>query len=215
MGKYRTLGVDLDRQYRNDLNANFNDIDTDVQAQRKRVDDLIVGTPQPSEVVDARGGKTVLKDRLDAFDTSLADISSFVSIKNYSNLKGAIAGGYDWSPAIAKAITDAQSTNRKIVLHADEDMYITQPIVPSATTKIVGFGKYNSKLKLKGAIKGIDLSSTTAKTGVEISSISIEGTSTTGQIGIDAYYLVNGSSLRDIRIENVDIGLRVTKSWYA
>jgi hypothetical protein len=155
-----------------------------------------------------------LNTRVTSAETSLADRASFVSIKSYSNLKVLIAEGYDWSPAIAQAITDAQSTNKKIVLHADEDMYITQPIVPSATTKIVGFGKYNSKLKLKGAIKGIDLSSTAAKTGVEISSISIEGTGTTGQIGIDAYYLVNGSSIKDIRIENVDVGIQVKKCWY-
>ena len=145
----------------------------------------------------------------------LTDTSNFLSLKKYKSLKVAIAEGYDWSLAISRAVLDAKSGNKKLVLHTDEDMYITQSIVPTNTTKIVGFGKYNSKIKLKGAIKGIDLSSTSAKTGVEISSISIEGDKTVGQIGIDAYYLVNGSSIRDILIQNVDVGIRVTKSWYA
>jgi lysophospholipase L1-like esterase len=72
VGKYRNLGIDLDRQYRNDLNANFTDVDADVQAQKARVDNLITGTEQPSEVVDARGGAALLRDRLDGVDSSLA-----------------------------------------------------------------------------------------------------------------------------------------------
>jgi hypothetical protein len=58
--------------FRNDLNANFDDLDADINAQKARVDNLIASVPQPSEVVDARGGKAVLKDRLDAVDSSLA-----------------------------------------------------------------------------------------------------------------------------------------------
>lgn len=75
-GKYRVFGAMFDRIFRNNLNANFDDIDTDIQAQKTRVDNLIVGTPQPSEVVDARGGLPVLKDRLDGFTMQLADMTS-------------------------------------------------------------------------------------------------------------------------------------------
>jgi hypothetical protein len=82
MGNYRTFGTALDRVFRNDLNNNFTDIATDIEAQKIRVNSLITGTPQPSEVVDARGGKAVLKDRLDAVDTSLAEMASI------SNLTG-------------------------------------------------------------------------------------------------------------------------------
>jgi hypothetical protein len=63
VGKYRSLGT-LDRNYRNDLNANFDDVDADIKAQATRVDNLIKGTPQPSEVVDARGGYSILGSRL-------------------------------------------------------------------------------------------------------------------------------------------------------
>jgi hypothetical protein len=80
MGNYRTFGTALDRVFRNDLNNNFKDIATDINAQKTRVDNLITGTPQPSEVVDARGGKAVLKDRLDAVDASLANNSVGIKI---------------------------------------------------------------------------------------------------------------------------------------
>jgi lysophospholipase L1-like esterase len=87
VGKYRTLGTLFNRVFRNDLNQNFEDIDKDIQAQKaytdseiavqkKRVDDLIINTPQPSEVVDARGGHSVLRDRLDSVDAQLADIAT-------------------------------------------------------------------------------------------------------------------------------------------
>lgn len=71
-GKYRLFGTLFDRIFRNDLNANFDDIDTDIKAQKTRVDNLIIGTPQPSEVVDARGVSIVLRDRLDGVDSTLA-----------------------------------------------------------------------------------------------------------------------------------------------
>jgi hypothetical protein len=84
MGKYRSLGTLFNRVFRNDLNANFNDLDTDilaakaealanVNAQKTRVDNLITGTPQPSEVVDARGGQATLSARLNNVDTKLND----------------------------------------------------------------------------------------------------------------------------------------------
>jgi hypothetical protein len=77
MGNYRTFGTALDRVFRNDLNNNFTEIATDIEAQKIRVDNLVVGAGNSnSEIVDARGGKAVLKDRLDAVDTSLADMTT-------------------------------------------------------------------------------------------------------------------------------------------
>jgi hypothetical protein len=42
------------------------------ETQKQRVDDLIAGTPQPSEVIDSRGGFPVLRDRLNDLSSSLA-----------------------------------------------------------------------------------------------------------------------------------------------
>jgi lysophospholipase L1-like esterase len=72
VGKYGTLGSAFDRIFRNTLNKALDDVDTDIKAQKKRVDDLIVGNPQPSEVVDSRGGFPVLRDRLEDLSSSVA-----------------------------------------------------------------------------------------------------------------------------------------------
>jgi lysophospholipase L1-like esterase len=72
MGKYKTFGSRFDRVHRNDLNANFAAVEADINAQKNRVDELITGTPQPSEVVDARGGFPVLSGRLNDLSSSLA-----------------------------------------------------------------------------------------------------------------------------------------------
>jgi hypothetical protein len=76
MGKYKTFGSRFDRVHRNDLNANFAAVEADINAQKTRVNDLIVGTPQPSEVVDARGGFPVLSGRLNDLSSSLAQIAT-------------------------------------------------------------------------------------------------------------------------------------------
>lgn len=72
MGKYKTLGIDLDRTYRNDLNQNFEDIDADIKSVSSRVENVIVGSTEELEVIDSRHNSetgvtyTTLKDRLDS-----------------------------------------------------------------------------------------------------------------------------------------------------
>jgi hypothetical protein len=96
MGKYRVLGSFLDRIYRNNLNDNFNDVDADIQAQKKRVDDLIIANPSPSEVQDARLGFPVLRDKLVDVDAQLAEKATKseegirTSQSNPTNFSGAI-----------------------------------------------------------------------------------------------------------------------------
>jgi len=73
MADYKPVGVPFDRTFRNTINENFGILDNAVNTQKTRVDDLIAGTEQPSEVVDARGGAPVLRDRLDGVDAQLAE----------------------------------------------------------------------------------------------------------------------------------------------
>jgi parallel beta-helix repeat protein len=78
--KYKVLGSLLDRVFRNDLNANFNDVDLDIQTLKKRLEDLITSVQQPSEVIDARGGYSVLSGRLSNFDSLISNISVNVKV---------------------------------------------------------------------------------------------------------------------------------------
>lgn len=108
MGKYGTLGSAFDRIFRNTLNKALDDVDTDITAQKKRVDDLIKGTPQPSEVVDSRGGFPVLRDRLDSLSTDLAESQTKIKPRSIS-LSGYIATS-DASPIIKDLIAQGYMT---------------------------------------------------------------------------------------------------------
>ncbi|UAK17548.1 hypothetical protein [Sporolactobacillus terrae] len=54
---YENIGVLTTRAFRNLLNKIFGDIGSDMQEQKTRVDNLINGVEQPSEVVDMRTGR--------------------------------------------------------------------------------------------------------------------------------------------------------------
>ncbi len=72
MSRFPKLLTGLFRDFRNSYNEGVDKIDSELDLQKKRVDDLIKGTPQPSEIVDARGGHPVLRDRLNQVDAHLA-----------------------------------------------------------------------------------------------------------------------------------------------
>jgi hypothetical protein len=109
MGKYKTFGSRFDRVHRNDLNANFAAVEADINSQKSRVDDLIIGTPQPSEVVDSRGGFPVLGDRLEDLSTSLAQIVT-VNVGSFPRLDGEV----DDAPRIRRAIAALPLTNARL-----------------------------------------------------------------------------------------------------
>jgi len=87
MGKYQDFGIALDRVFRNLLNFFKDDVDARIDEQKTRVDSLIVGTPQPSEVVDARGTFPVLRDRLDDVSSQMAQNvkkTPWISVEEYN-----------------------------------------------------------------------------------------------------------------------------------
>lgn len=118
MGKYRTFGNLFGRVFRNDLNKNFDDIDADIKEQKSRVDDLIRENPQPSEVVDARLGYPLLRDKLQATDSQLAQIAIQVS-----------SNGNDDSQTLQNAIDEVFAKGGGKVLLADQTFKITSSIV--------------------------------------------------------------------------------------
>ncbi|HHP5661883.1 glycoside hydrolase family 55 protein [Bacillus paranthracis] len=119
------------------------------------------------------------------------------------------------SSAIQETIRNLEKKGGGVLYFPKGNYLITSSININKNIQIKGEGKYNSILKLNGPIKAIDLSSKIAKLGVTIESLGIVGTGEKGQIGIDAYYFVNGSRIQDVRIENVDTGIRLAKTWYA
>jgi hypothetical protein len=82
MFKQFTNGFDKDFQDEletslDTLNTNTNVVKQDLNTEKNnlntRIDTIIQENPQPSEVVDARGGEAVLGNRLNNFDAQLAD----------------------------------------------------------------------------------------------------------------------------------------------
>lgn len=69
MGRFPKLGTLFNREFRDSYNQGVDKVDAELELQKKRVDDLIIKAPQPSEIVDARGEFPVLRDRMENIDT--------------------------------------------------------------------------------------------------------------------------------------------------
>jgi lysophospholipase L1-like esterase len=68
------------------LANNFDAIDATFQDHKSRVDNIVAGAGNSNtEIVDARGGKVVLKDRLDAVDVSLEEKASRADLNTTNN----------------------------------------------------------------------------------------------------------------------------------
>lgn len=141
MGKYRVLGALLDRVFRNNLNANFDEVDVDIQAQKQRVDNLIVSNPQPSEVVDSRGGFPILKDRLDDTDEQMAKKAT----KHWVNILDYGAKG-DGTTSDSQFIQDAINAGDVIVFPPNKTYLFKNVQVKSNKTLIM----YGATLKYGG-----------------------------------------------------------------
>jgi hypothetical protein len=122
MGKYKTFGTAFNRIFRNDLNTNFNDIDTDIKAVDGRVSNIVAsaGTSN-TEIVDARGTYPVLRDRFTNVESSLADNAKLIKTVFYvtDEQYGALGDGVqDFSPILQQALNDAAAVGGVVVVPA-------------------------------------------------------------------------------------------------
>ncbi|NYE07277.1 hypothetical protein F4694_004062 [Bacillus niacini] len=153
MGKYGTLGSAFDRIFRNTLNKALDDVDTDIQAQKKRVDDLIVGTPQPSEVVDSRGGFPVLGDRLNDLTSNLAQSAkqlNNIAIDLMQDYGADFTGVSDHGSLLQQAIDFVASNGGGVVYLPKGTLKSTVNILVKSNVEVKGNGKSKTIIQFIG-----------------------------------------------------------------
>lgn len=218
MANYKPIGTKFDRTFRNDLNENFGTIDGVVEAQKTRVDDLISGTEQPSEVVDARGGAPVLRDRLDGVDAQLAQISKQIYRVNVREFEHLVIEG-DWSPAVNACIDKLSQVGLSIkggVIELDVDEFQLASTISWTVENIhfegAGMDKtfiqdhanlgsnrlFFPKGTSSNPIKNIFFRGITFKNGTATT-----GTPTTGKDAIRVEY-VDGFSMVDCKVTEIE-----------
>jgi lysophospholipase L1-like esterase len=117
---YRELGVGFDRNFRNDLNANFDDVEADFKDLDTRIDNIVADAGSSNtEIVDARydsvNGVTykVLKDRLDDTANKIGNLSEEIEDVKNGNL-------YDNSIPSSKLKISADADRIKLEHLSDE-----------------------------------------------------------------------------------------------
>jgi hypothetical protein len=165
VGKYRSLGTLFNRVFRNDLNANFDAVDADinvaksealanVNAQKTRVDNLIIGTPQPSEIVDARGGFSVLRDRLDSIDSQKVKKGDlFINVVDFGAKSIHEVADFDSTSAIQAAIDSvaAYSFSRGATIYFPMGIYkFSEVLISTKHITLTGVGVLKGTVKVRG-----------------------------------------------------------------
>ncbi|WP_191556619.1 hypothetical protein [Metabacillus idriensis] len=105
----------------------------DTQTQLNNI--IIASGTSDAEVIQARGNRPVLNERLNDMDVKM---DFFVSINEYDHLKVAIAQGYDWAPALAQAIDDIPDNG--VVIFPPEDFYISSVSSSGKGFSLIGYG---------------------------------------------------------------------------
>ena len=182
----------LTGEFQNQFDEFTGDVDQQIDYQRQRVDNLIQFTPQPSEVIDARFDEngnsfTNLKAHLDDKGNKIGILQkNNISVLQFESLKVSTANGFDWQPAIQKAIDTAYKNNGGTVILPIISGYFgigSTSIKLRQNVSLIGIGSRNCKLKKLANTTGNVLefmqenSSYTFNT--KYSGFSIEGTGTT------------------------------------
>ncbi|WP_199610841.1 glycosyl hydrolase family 28-related protein [Flocculibacter collagenilyticus] len=130
------------------------------------------------------------------------------------------------------AINDAISLNKRVIYLSTGNYTLSNSITPINTVKIYGDGRDKATLTIDGCIKGIDLSSLSAKNGITLEGFTLKNincnstwspesydgesnTSTPNSVGLDLFNFTNGSRISDLSINNFDVGINLQRSWYS
>lgn len=132
MGKYRTINVDLDRNYRNDLNQNFTDIDTDITNLKGEIARVETVTVEKIDDLVGVGFVESLETARDSANTSAVEASTQA---NYAKSMG------------DKAKTKADEASEKALLaqskadYANEKALLADEAAGKASLEVANLGQ--------------------------------------------------------------------------
>lgn len=217
MGKYKFLGMKLDREFRNNLNSNFEDVSSDVSNLQGQVNQLVVSGDSSVEAAQARIDKfgnshTTLKVRVDLLEQRI-NVRSFGAVQD---------GVTDDSPAIQAALDSLNGSKGVIYIpYTNLGTLIGSTIQVPSNVKIVGDGTRLIS-KLNEPVGGGTYPTCIFVNDDDINgneSISIEGFILDGNqsASVNGYLLgvgvlqdnllrmvnVNGFNMKDVTIQNV------------
>jgi len=187
--------------------------------QTNRVDTLIRESPQPSEVVDARGNHPILRDRLNSTDQLLADTDVQISDLGLSASAFGVVGNEITDDSLALQDLVDSAEGRIINLKTNGKYKITSTLELNSQTKIKANG---AQLIIQANVDGViipknaevsDLKIKSGIVGYSKSLILLDGqsgfdVSATGSIDNiilegDSAYLANGISAIDNGVRSV------------
>ena len=142
---YRDLGTSLGRDFRNKLNANFDDIEADVKDLDTRIDNIVAQAGSDNtEIVDARYDSVnnvthpTLKDRLDDTSDKIGILSRF-PLDYTGRGTGATVTISQAFPSVTLA--EVQSLNPSATLSDTADWYVLQKLINDANAN--GYRRLN------------------------------------------------------------------------
>jgi Pectate lyase superfamily protein len=229
---YRKLGVGFDRNFRNDLNANFDDIEADIKDLDTRIDNIVAQTGSDNtEIVDARYDSVnnvthpTLKDRLDTHANEIGILNNFmgVSVENFPRIDPET----DDAPRINRAIDAAYADYVKTSWGNHEGGFtvfipkgkytIKSSIIIKPGISLLGVGVGKTILEADPSLTSPVIDSlddpSTENPNVSIRHIEIRGNGQAGCIGIRLYRATLNNFIEYNKIYNTDSAIVCPYSW--
>jgi hypothetical protein len=145
---------DTDKFLKTDINDSFNKIDTAINDMQETINVANNGsTLTAQEVIEARNGENSLKDKINKIDLNISDIYNklpVLSLDEYESYKTVVTGGYDYSPALNKLISELPD-NGGTILIPNKQYGLYSTVTLNKTIILIGCG-FSSELKGSGSI---------------------------------------------------------------